>query len=369
MKPILLVPLASSLFVATSLCQSAWAAGCGFMISKSQSSLNETGHITIRPATTAQSFMPDQSDLFLNTQDSPVYYWGKNQNNVSKTIIFEPEATAFTADSNNPKGWLVDSAVPGLYFTLSVALPPTDGMTWGNFSPAMPIFLSNNPSINQSTPADGRWGCANAKNDTYFASGTMTFSLSFYTTSAFNPALAAGKQLLVTEKRAGTLENSQDSGGEFEIYLQGPLTISTAGCGAFSADEQVDLGAIPVGTLRSKPDDEHNKTPFQITLQNCYAKPTLVINLATNQSQNNLLTNNRGNAQGVGVGLGYTTATNASRRLDLTTPTTIASEDLGYNSYSGNGILNMFAILGVTDKSALSPGNVDIPAVITLTNP
>ncbi|WP_423061538.1 fimbrial protein [Citrobacter portucalensis] len=197
----------------------------------------------------------------------------------------------------------------------------------------------------------------------------MTFTLSFYTTSAFDPAQAAGKQVLATSKQAGTLESTAGYGGQFNIYLQGPLTISTAGCGAFSADETVSLGEIPLETLQTNPDDEHNKTPFQITLKNCYAKPTLVVNLATNQSKNNLLSNNRGSAKGVGVGLGYTTASNTSQRLNLSNPNTIDAKDLGYSSSAGNGVLNMFAILGVTDKSALSGGSVDIPAVITLTNP
>lgn len=368
-KPLLLLPLASSALLLTSLCNPVWAANCGFMISSKSNDLNYTTDVTLTPSGEAQSFLPDQTNLIPKNQSQVVTYWGRNQNDVSKTIIFKPENSAFTADASNPKGWLVDSSVPGLYFTLSVNMPATDGVTWGQFAPPMPIYLSNDSSINQSIPATGSWGCANARNDTYYTTGNMTFSLSFYTTSAFDPAVAAGKQLLTTQKRAGTLENSRDSGGEFDIYLQGPLTISAAGCGAFSAEKTVDLGEIPLNTLKSKPNDEHNKTPFEITLKNCYAKPTLIVNLATNPSTNNLLSNNQGSAKGVGVGLGYITSASASQRLDLSNPNTVAASDLEYASNSSDGILHMYAILGVTDKSALSAGSVSIPTVITLTHP
>lgn len=368
-KPLLLLPLASSALLLTSLCNPTWAANCGFMISSKSDNLNYTTDVTLTPSADAQSFLPDQTNLIPKDQGQVVTYWGRNQNDVSKTIIFKPENSAFTADASNPKGWLVDSTIPGLYFTLSVNMPATDGVRWGQFAPSMPIYLSNDSSISQSTPAGGSWGCANARDDTYYATGNMTFSLSFYTTSAFDPALAAGKQLLTTRKRAGTLENSLDSGGEFDIYLQGPLTISAAGCGAFSAEKTVDLGKIPLNTLKSKPDDEHNKTPFEITLKNCYANPTLIVNLATNPSTNNLLSNNQGSAKGVGVGLGYITSASASQRLDLSNPNTVAASDLEYASNSSDGILHMYAILGVTDKSALSAGSVSIPTVITLTHP
>lgn len=337
------------------------------MISSKSDNLNYITDVILTPSADAQSFLPDQTNLIPKNQGQDVTYWGRNQNNVARVIIFRPESTAFTADASNPKGWLVDSTVPGLYFTLSVNMP-TPGIQWGAFSPEMPIYLSNNSSINQSQPLGG-WGCSSARDDTYYQSGNMTFSLSFYTTSAFNPALAAGKQLLTTQKRAGTLENSLESGGEFDIYLQGPLTIAAAGCGAFSAEKTVDLGKIPLNTLKSKPDDEHNKTPFEITLKNCYAKPTLIVNLATNPSTNNLLSNNQGSAKGVGVGLGYITSASASQRLDLSNPNTVAASDLEYASNSSDGILHMYAILGVTDKSALSAGSVSIPTVITLTHP
>lgn len=367
-KPLLLLPLASSALLLTSLYHPAWA-GCGFMISSKTDDLNYTTDVTLTPTADAQSFLPDQTNLIPKNQSQVVTYWTRSQNDVSKTVIFKPESSEFTVDASNPKGWLVDSTVPGLYFTLSVNMPALDGLTWAEFSPAMPIYLSNDSSVNQSTPTNGSWGCANDRNDTYRQSGNMTFSLSFYTTSAFNPAQAAGKQLLVNRKRAGTLENSRDSGGEFDIYLQGPLTIAAAGCGAFSAEETVDLGEIPINTLKSKPDDEHNKTPFEITLKNCYAKPTLIVNLATNPSTNNLLSHNQGSAKGVGVGLGYITSTSASQRLNLSNPNTINPNDLEYSSNTSDGILHMYAILGVTDKSALSPGSVFIPTVITLTHP
>ncbi|EAA7839755.1 TPA: fimbrial protein [Salmonella enterica subsp. salamae serovar 42:z29:-] len=367
-KPLLLLPIASSALLLTSLYHPAWA-GCGFMISSKTNDLNYTTDVTLTPTADAQSFLPDQTNLIPKNQSQVVTYWTRSQNDVSKTVIFKPESSEFTVDASNPKGWLVDSTVPGLYFTLSVNMPALDGLTWAEFSPAMPIYLSNDSSVNQSTPTNGSWGCANDRNDTYRQSGNMTFSLSFYTTSAFNPAQAAGKQLLVNRKRAGTLENSRDSGGEFDIYLQGPLTIAAAGCGAFSAEETVDLGEIPINTLKSKPDDEHNKTPFEITLKNCYAKPTLIVNLATNPSTNNLLSHNQGSAKGVGVGLGYITSTSASQRLNLSNPNTINPNDLEYSSNTSDGILHMYAILGVTDKSALSPGSVFIPTVITLTHP
>ncbi|EAA7241899.1 hypothetical protein OC65_02340 [Salmonella enterica] len=371
MKPLLNMLLASSTLLSGTLYNTCWANGCGLMISPQSDSLNVAGNVTIIPTADAQSFLPSQNSLIPKTQTAPVYFWGRNQGTPSRTLILKPEKSEFTADSSNPQGWQVDSSVPGLFFTLSVNIPMPDpsGERWGNFDPPMPIYLSNDANINQSTVGQGTWGCASANNDTYFLPGTMTFSLSFYTTSAFDPAQAAGKQVLVGSKRAGTLDNTKDSGGEFEIYLQGPLTISAAGCGAFSADETVSLGEIPLNTLQSKPDDEHNKTPFQITLQNCYAKPTLVVNLATNPSKNNLLLNTRGSAKGVGVGLGYTTATDTSQRLDLSTPTTIDAKDLNYEGNTGNGVLNMFAILGVTDKAALTSGSVDVPTVITLTTP
>ncbi|WP_157707203.1 fimbrial protein [Salmonella enterica] len=368
-KPLLLLPLASSALLLTSLCNPAWAAGCQFVISSSESNFDYLTDVTLTPSAEAQSFLPDQTNLIPKNQNQTVTYWGKNQNNVSKTIIFKPESTAFTADASNSKGWLVDSSVPGLYFTLSVNMPAPNGVTWGQFTPPMPIYLSNDSSINQSKPNNGSWGCASDRNETKHQDGNMTFSLSFYTTSIFDPAQAAGKQLLTTKKRAGTLENSLDNGGEFDIYLQGPLTIAAAGCGAFSAEKTVDLGEIPLNTLKSKPNDEHNKTPFEITLKNCYAKPTLIVNLATNPSTNNLLSNNQGSAKGVGVGLGYITSASASQRLDLSNPNTVAASDLEYASNSSDGILHMYAILGVTDKSALSAGSVSIPTVITLTHP
>lgn len=368
-KPLLLFPLASSVLLLTSLYNPAWAAGCEFVISSSTSDVNYVTDVTLTPSAEAQSFLPDQTNLIPKNQNQTVTYWGKNQNSVSKTIIFKPESTAFTADASNSKGWLLDSSVPGLYFTLSVNMPAPNGITWGQFTPPMPIYLSNDSSINQSKPNNGSWGCASDRNETKHQDGEMTFSLSFYTTSVFDPAQAAGKQLLTTKKRAGTLENSQDGGGEFDIFLQGPLTIAAAGCGAFSAEKTVDLGKIPLNTLKSKPDDEHNKTPFEITLKNCYAKPTLIVNLATNPSTNNLLSNNQGSAKGVGVGLGYITSASASQRLDLSNPNTVAASDLEYASNSSDGILHMYAILGVTDKSALSAGSVSIPTVITLTHP
>ncbi|MBA3112976.1 hypothetical protein CBX57_016605 [Salmonella enterica] len=368
MKLSLTISLTLSALLLAGLDNKASAAGCGFMISPSQSSLNEIGNVTIIPTADAQSFLPSQTDLLPQNKSTAISYWGRNQGNVSKTIVLKPESTAFSVDPGNDKGWLVDSAVPGLYFTLSVTLPQPGNGAWGNFSPAMPIYLSNNSSINRASPNDG-WGCSSARNDTYMESGTMTFALSFYTTAAFDPAKSAGKQVLVGTKRAGTLDNTLDSGGEFQIFLQGPLNITTASCGAFSAAEKVELGSIPMTSLTANPDDVYNKTPFQITLQNCYAKPTLVVNLSANPVKNNLLTNTKGSAGGVGIGLEYTTESNISQRLDLTQAVTIGADNLHYSSDSGNGILNMSAFLGVTDQSTLSAGSVDIPAVITLTNP
>ncbi|EAO2686436.1 hypothetical protein E2X65_15055 [Salmonella enterica] len=354
----------SSLFFSTDIFA---AHGCGFMIG-SASSLNVTPNVIITPATAGtQALLPNQSDLFPTTMSYPVSYWSHDQNPVSKTIIFKPENTEFTPDPNNSKGWLVDSTIPGLYFTLSVNLPNPTSTKWGSFSPAMPIWLSNDASINQSSPQDG-WGCANDNRDTHVEDRDMTFSLTFYTTSDFDPANAAGKQLLTTKKRAGTIDNTKDSGGEFPVFLQGPITIASASCAAFEADKKVDLGDLYASDIRANPDGEFNKTPFQITLSNCYAKPDLVMNLSTNQIKNNLLVNTNGKAGGIGVGLGYNTAT-TSERLDLTKAVTIDSANMNYASSNGNGVLNMYAFLSATDKATISAGSVDISAVIILSHP
>lgn len=343
------------------------ANNCGFMIGSSNS-LNVSPAVTISTNTTSQSFLPNQTGLIPGSLSYPVSYWGRDQSNVSKTIIFKPENSAFTADPNNTKGWLVDSTVPGLYFTLSVNLPNPDGTRWGNFSPAMPIWLSNDTSINQSSPGQGSWGCANARNDTHYEDKTMTFSLQFYTTADFDPAKAAGKQLITTSKRAGTVENTRDSGGEFQIFLMGPITIASASCTTFNTDKNVDLGELYASDIRANPDNVFNKTPFQITLGNCYAKPDLVMNLSTNQIKNNLLVNTNGNAGGIGVGLGYNTGT-TDERLDMTKAVTINSTNMNYTGDNGNGVLNMYAFLSATDKTAISAGNVNISAIITVSQP
>lgn len=340
---------------------------CSFMIG-SANSLNVDARVTITTASTSQTLLPNQTDLLPGTLTYPVSYWGRNQNKVSKTIIFKPESSEFTADPNNPKGWLVDSSVPGFYFTLSANLPNPNGVTWGNFSPAMPIWLSNDATINQSTPVNGSWGCASDNEDTHFEDRSMTFSLSFYTTADFNPAKAAGKQLLTSLKRAGTLENKEDSGGEFQISLMGPITISSASCTSFNADKKVNLGELYASQVRADPQGEFNKTPFQITLSNCYAKPSLIMNLSNNPVKNNLLVNTNGNAGGIGVGLGYNTTT-TSERLDMTKAVTIDAANMNYSGESGNGVLNMYAFLSATDKTQISAGSVDISAVITLTQP
>ncbi|HAU3142348.1 TPA: hypothetical protein JDD71_003004 [Salmonella enterica subsp. salamae] len=365
MRSLLSVLVPSLLLLVTS---DAFAEGCGFMIGSS-GSLNVAPELNITPAAAGtQALLPNQNDLFPSTMSYPVSYWSRNQGNVSKTIIFDPKLSEFTADPNNPKGWLVDSTVPGLYFTLSVNLPNPTSNKWGSFSPAMPIWLSNDTTINQSAPQTG-WGCASDRNDTHTEDTNMTFSLNFYTTADFDPAKAAGKQLLASRKRAGTIDNTKQSGGEFDIFLQGPITIASASCAAFNADDNIDLGELYASDLRANPSGEFNKTPFQITLSNCYAQPDLIVNLSTNQVKNNLLVNTNGKAAGIGVGLGYTAGT-TNERLDMTQAVTIDSNNLHYTGDNGNGTLDMYAFLSATDgKSAITAGSVDISAVITLSHP
>lgn len=365
MRSLLSVLVPSLLLLVTS---DAFANGCGFMIGSS-GSLNVHPELSITPAAAGtQALLPNQNNLFPSTMTYPVSYWSHDQGKVSDIIIFKPEDSGFTADPNNPKGWLVDSTVPGLYFTLSVNLPNPASNKWGSFSPAMPIWLSNDTTINQSSPVMG-WGCASDTRDTHTEDTNMTFSLNFYTTADFDPAKAAGKQLLASRKRAGTVENSQDSGGEFQIFLQGPITIASASCAAFNADDNIDLGELYASDLRANPSGEFNKTPFQITLSNCYAQPDLIVNLSTNQVKNNLLVNTNGKAAGIGVGLGYTAGT-TNERLDMTQAVTIDSNNLHYTGDNGNGTLDMYAFLSATDgKSAITAGSVDISAVITLSHP
>lgn len=365
MRSLLSVLVPSLLLLVTS---DAFANGCGFMIGSS-GSLNVHPELSITPAAAGtQALLPNQNNLFPSTMTYPVSYWSHDQGKVSDIIIFKPEDSGFTADPNNPKGWLVDSTVPGLYFTLSVNLPNPTSNKWGNFSPAMPIWLSNDTTINQSSPVMG-WGCASDTRDTHTEDTNMTFSLNFYTTADFDPAKAAGKQLLASRKRAGTVDNSLDSGGEFQIFLQGPITIASASCAAFNADDNIDLGELYASDIRANPSGEFNKTPFQITLSNCYAQPDLIVNLSTNQVKNNLLVNTNGKAAGIGVGLGYTAGT-TNERLDMTKAVTIDSNNLHYTGDNGNGTLDMYAFLSATDgKSAITAGSVDISAVITLSHP
>ncbi|HCM1914421.1 TPA: type 1 fimbrial protein [Salmonella enterica subsp. salamae serovar 28:r:e,n,z15] len=231
----------------------------------------------------------------------------------------------------------------------------------------MPIYMSNDSAKNQSQPAS-ILGCASISSPTYVQPASITFTLTFYTTSAFDPATAAGKQIFTYRQKVGVVTDKDNKGGQVDVYITGPVTVATAGCAAFNADKKVELGEINASDLRNKPDEQFNKTPFAITLSNCYAKPSLMINLSNNQTKNNLLVNTNGKATGVGVGLGYSTAT-SSERLDMTKAVTIDATNLNYTGDSGNGVLNMYAFLGVTDKSAISGGTVDTSAVITLSHP
>ena len=349
--------------------QSVWAAGCYLEIGSASDPEGYTEATLMLPGQ-SQSPLPNAASTILSSGSGPISYWSRQNGSVSagdaSTVVFT-ENYALTVDSSNSKGWLADASIPGLYFTLSAELPTPSKSIWGAWD-VSPIYLSSNSSVNRAQ-AWGGWGCSSTKN-VLQQSGTATFKLSFYTTSAFNVAQAAGKQIFTEKEKVGIIENKTYTGGGVNVFIQGPLTISTIGCAAFKADEVVNLGEVKLDDLYAFP--TVNQTPFTIKLQNCYGNPTLVINVSGNQIKNNLLVNTRGSARGVGVGLDYTlvkeSGGNYTAEMDMTKPLTLDSSYLNYDS-SGNGTLNMAAHLAIIDRSALTGGSVDIPTVITLTHP
>ena len=345
-----------------------WAAGCTFMIGNT-SSQNATVDANFGIAASGQSFLPSTTDALIKTNNTAIAYWGKDENQQSHKVIFtRTNPSLFPQDSNNSKGLLADSTIPGLYFTLAANLTPPSGY-WTGWE-KMPIYMSGDSSVNQTVP-DSIWGCALNSSAKFLMDATATFTITFYTTAEFDPAKAAGKQLFATRQLVGELANSTGAGGQIDVYLTGPITITTAGCGAFKADEVVNLGEAKLDDLYASPQLVFNETRFSIKLQNCYGQPNLVINLSSNQVKNNMLVNTNGSAKGVGVGLSYfltTGGTDYPFDLDLTKAVTFEPRYLNYDS-SSNGTLNLSAHLGVIDKNALSGGTVNIPAVITLTHP
>ena len=344
---------------------SALAAGCTMMLG-STSSYNADSEVNITATASGLALLPSTDDALQKSSSAPVSYWVKNENKQTRTVIFLPEGSTFQPDSSNSKGWQADSTIPGLFFTLSANLtPPSFGYITG--WKTMPIYLSNNTNVNQSLPASAL-GCSSISNPTKVQDATAAFTLTLYTTTAFDPAKAAGKQIFTTRQKAGVVKDKDNKGGALDVYISGPITISASGCGAFNAEKKVDLGELNASELRAKPDGEFNNTPFKITLNNCYAKPSLIINVSNNQIKNNLLANTNGQAGGVGIGLGYKTAT-TSERLDMTKAVTIDAANMNYTDNYGNGALDMYAFLGVTDTAAISGGSVDVSAIITLSHP
>ncbi|WP_410678001.1 fimbrial protein [Citrobacter europaeus] len=343
-----------------------WAAGCTFMIGNT-SDQNATIDADINIAASGQSYLPSTTDVLVKTNSTGISYWGKNETNQSHKVIFtRVDNVSYPMDTNNNKGSLVDKSIPGLYFTLSADLTAPQGY-WNGWE-KMPIYMSSDSSINQTNPASV-WGCANNRNAEFLMNATATFKLTFYTTAEFDPALAAGKQVFTSRQKVGEVANSTGAGGQIDVYLTGPVTITTAGCGAFKADEVVSLGETTVENLYALP--TVNQTPFSIKLQNCYGNPSLVINVSSNQVKNNLLVNTSGSAKGVGVGLTYfqtKSGADFAYEMDLTKAVTLDSSYLNYDS-SGNGTLNMAAHLAIIERSALTGGTVNIPTVITLTHP
>lgn len=343
-----------------------WVAGCTFMIGNT-SDQNATVNADIGIAASGQSYLPNTADVLVKTNNTGISYWGKNENKQSSKVIFtRVDNTTFPMDPNNNKGALVDKSIPGLYFTLAANLTPPAGY-WTGWE-KMPIYMSNDSSVNQTDP-QFIWGCANNSSAQWLMNATATFTLTFYTTAEFDPAQAAGKQVFATRQKVGEVANSTGAGGQIDVYLNGPVTITTAGCGAFKADEVVNLGETTPDDLYAW--DSVNETRFSIKLQNCYGNPSLVINLSSNQIKDNKLVNTSGSAKGVGVGLGYILTSSGAdylSGLDLTKAVTLDSRYLNYDA-SGNGTLNLSAHLSIIDRKALTSGTVNIPTVITLTHP
>lgn len=328
---------------------------------------NATVDADIGIAASGQSYLPSTADVLVKTDSTGISYWGKNENKQTHKVIFtRVDNVSFTQDSNNSKGSLVDKSIPGLYFTLAANLTPPSGY-WTGWE-KMPIYMSSDSSVNQTNPASV-WGCANNSSAKWLMNATANFTLTFYTTAEFDPALAAGKQVFTSRQKVGELANSSGAGGQIDVYLTGPVTITTAGCGAFKADEVVNLGETTLDDLYAW--DTVNETRFSIKLQNCYGNPSLVINLSSNQVKDNKLVNTSGSAKGVGVGLGYILTSGGGdylSGLDLTKAVTLDSQYLNYDA-SGNGTLNLSAHLSIIDRKALTSGTVNIPTVITLTHP
>ncbi|MEB1141842.1 fimbrial protein [Citrobacter freundii] len=361
-----------SLLLATT--QSAWA-GCYIELGNSSSSSGLTT-TDLNITAVAQTPLPNSTDIMKTSGNSTFTYWvdadGKGNAGDAGSLTFTPAGTTFTVDSGNKKGWLADASIPGLYFTLEAVLPkPPQGPfnSWNKTT----IYLSNDANLNKAT-ASG-WGCSST-NEMKMENATVTFNLSFYTTSAFDPAKASGKKLFSSRQQVGVLQNKTDMGGEIDVYINGPLTIATIGCAAFQVDtETVNLGEINISELKRNPDPAYNNTPFNIKLENCYTTPDLVLNFSGNQtkridSYTTTLVNTQGTSKGVGVALQYLTSqgsTDIGFNLDVTQPSTVPATFLNYAN--GNGTLRMRAQLYVNDVNALAPGTLFIPAVMTITHP
>lgn len=362
------------LLLLTTSIQSVWAAGCYIEIGTGSSS-NGTTTSDLNIPTTVQAPLANTSSVVKTSANSTITYWTDSNGSVNAgeaaTVRFSPAGTTFTVDSSNKKGWLVDSSIPGLYFTLEANLPkPPQGpfTAWDKTT----INLSTDTNINQAL-ASG-WGCSNG--ETKRESATISFTLNFYTTSAFDPAKASGKKFFTSRQQVGVLQNLTGKGGELDVYISGPLTIATVGCAAFIVDTQtVNLGEINYSLLKLAPYPPYNNTPFNIKLENCYSTPDLVLNFSNNQtkainSYTSTLVNTQGTSRGVGVALQYLTdqgGSDVAFNIDVTKPSTVPAKYLNY--YNGNGLLRLNAQLYVNDVDALAPGTLYIPAIITLTLP
>ncbi len=127
-----------------------WAAGCTFMIGNT-SDQNATVNADIGIAASGQSYLPNTADVLVKTNNTGISYWGKNENKQSSKVIFtRVDNTTFPMDPNNNKGALVDKSIPGLYFTLAANLTPPAGY-WTGWE-KMPIYMSNDSSVNQHQP-------------------------------------------------------------------------------------------------------------------------------------------------------------------------------------------------------------------------
>jgi hypothetical protein len=114
------------LLLLTTSIQSVWAAGCYIEIGTSSSS-NGTTTSDLNIPTTVQAPLANTSSVVKTSANSAITYWDHSNGSVNAgeaaTVRFSPAGTTFTVDSSNKKGWLVDSSIPGLYFTLEANLP------------------------------------------------------------------------------------------------------------------------------------------------------------------------------------------------------------------------------------------------------